>query len=300
MDDLLIEVFCDVDDFIKKFINHLTKLRISDGIHNTNNADLCSSTNLTISEIITIIIYFHLSGYRNFKKYYKKHICGTLRGWFPSIVSYNRFVELMKGTIIPLVLYTQKARMGNPTGISFIDSTTLDVCDNKRIHGHKVFKDIAQRGKSSTGWFYGFKLHLVINDCGEILSFYITPGDTDDRDSNVMNHVTSGLFGKLFGDKGYISQKLFEKLYSKGVQLITKLKKNMKNKLMPYEDKLLLRKRAIIESVNDFLKNICQIEHSRHGSFWNFLVNVVSGIAAYSFLPKKPGLYIERTGLALI
>lgn len=187
-------------------------------------------------------------------------------------------------------LYTQKRSLGKTTGISFIDSTTLDVCHNRRIDSHKVFDGIAERGKSSTGWFYGFKLHITTNEYGEILSFYITPGNVDDRNIDLIEKLTKNLFGKLFGDKGYLSQPVFTRLYEKGITLITKVRKNMKNKLMNIEDKLLLRKRAIIESVNDFLKNICQIEHTRHRSFINFLVNVVSGVAAYSFFQKKPSI----------
>jgi hypothetical protein len=190
-----------------------------------------------------------------------------------------------------------KFRTGKCTGISFIDSTTLDVCDNRRIHLHKVFKGIAERGKSSMGWFYGFKLHLVVNDRGEILSFYLTPGNTDDRNTEVIKELTKNLFGKLFGDKGYISKKIFDMLHEKGIQLITKVKKNMKNKLMLAEDKLLLRKRALIETINDHLKNICQIEHSRHRSLVNFMVNIISGLVAYSFLPKKPSLKLNQQHL---
>ncbi|MBE8416775.1 IS982 family transposase, partial [Leptospira borgpetersenii] len=108
------------------------------------------------------------------------------------------------------------------SGISFIDSTILKVCDNRRIHSHKVFKDIAQRGKSSTGWFYGFKLHLIINDQGELLSFMVTPGNVDDRNLKVIFPLSKNIYGKLFGDRGYISQSLFESLYEKGIQLITK------------------------------------------------------------------------------
>ena len=300
MNNVLIKIFCDIDDFCKNLDNHLKPLLLKENNFNKTKRKLCSSKNLSLSECMTIIVYFHHSKYRTFKDYYNDLVSTRLTSYFPNIVSYNRFVELTKETLIPLILYTKKFRMGNPTGIAFIDSTTLDVCHTRRIHSHKVFKDIAKRGKSSTGWFYGFKLHLVINDKGEILEFFVTPGDIDDRDRKIIDVLTKDLFGKLFGDKGYLSQKLFENLFSRGIQLITKIKKNMKNKLMKVEDKLLLRKRAIIESVNDFLKNICQIEHSRHRSFTNFLVNVVAGIAAYSFLPKKPSLNIERESLVLI
>jgi hypothetical protein len=103
------------------------------------------------------------------------------------------------------------------------------------------------------------------------------------------------LFGKLFGDKGYLSQKLFEDLHSKGIELIAKLKKNMKNRLMYLKDKLLLRKRAIIQTINDQLKNICQIEHTRHRSVYNFSTNIIAGLVAYSFLPKKPSLNHDKS-----
>lgn len=136
------------------------------------------------------------------------------------------------------------------------------------------------------GWFYGFKLHLVVNDKGEIVSFCLTTGNVDDRNESVIELLSKDLFGKLFGDRGYISKKLFQFLYNNGIQLFTKIESNMKNKLIPIEDKLLLRKRAIIETINDFLKNICYIEHTRHRSIINFLVNIAAGISAYSFIPK--------------
>lgn len=158
---------------------------------------------------------------------------------------------------------------------------TGDVCDSHRIQQHKVFDGLVQRGKSSTGWFYGPKFHLVINDCGEILSFCLTPGNTDDRNKDVMGHPTKDIFGKLFVDKGYVSKKLSGELLEKGIELITKQKKNAKNPgIMHLSGRLLLRKRAVIESVNDFLKNIWQIEHSRHRSSCNFVVNLVAGLAA--------------------
>jgi Transposase DDE domain len=294
----IITIFCDIDDFCIHFEKQYRKYLVQENENIEINFNI--SKTLCLSEIMTITVYFHLSNYRNFKAYYKEYVCTVLKKYFPKLVSYNRFVELMPQVLIPLLLYMSNYRLGKTTGISFIDSTTLDVCDNRRIHCHKVFKGIAQRGKSSTGWFYGFKLHITVNDKGEILSFCLTPGDTDDRNMNLIEKLTKKLFGKLFGDKGYLSQKLFETLYSKGIQLITKIKKNMKNKLMLMEDKLLLRKRAIIETINDQLKNICQIEHSRHRSVYNFIVNIISGLIAYSFLPKKPSLNIDRQALKAV
>ena len=163
------------------------------------------------------------------------------------------------------------------------------MCLNQRIHSHKVFAGLAERGKTSTGWFFGFKLHLVINDRGEILQLCITPGNVDDR--KPVPRLVKKLFGKLFGDKGYLSLKLAQDLYQMfDLQLITKLRSNMKNQLMLWTDRMLLRKRAIIETIIDQLKNISQIEHSRHRSVSNFFVNVLCGLIAYCHRPSKPSL----------
>ncbi len=210
-----------------------------------------------------------------------------LRSEFPHLVSYNRFVELMPRVLMPLLAYFHWCK-GRCTGISFVDSTPLKVCHNRRIARHKVFDGLAQRGKTTMGWFYGFKLHLVVNDRGELLAFHLTPGNVDDRQA--VPRLARDLFGKLFGDKGYISQKLFEQLFEHGVELITSVRKNMKNRLMPLSDKMLLRQRSIIETINDQLKNISQIEHTRHRSVANFLVNLVAGLIAYCHQPKKPSL----------
>ncbi|SFE85186.1 IS982 family transposase [Nitrosomonas sp. Nm166] len=183
------------------------------------------------------------------------------------------------------------SRFGRCSGISFIDSTRISVCHNRRIWSHQVTAAFAAWGKTSVDWFYGFKLHLVINDQGELLSVKITAGNVDDRDP--VPELARSLFGKLLGDRGYISQTLLEQLWEQGVQLVTRVRRNMKNRLLPLFDKLLLRKRSIIEAVNDQLKNISQIEHSRHRSPFNFFVNLVAGLVAYTFREKKPSLNIR-------
>jgi len=245
---------------------------------------------LSLSEIMTLIIYFQFSKYRTFKDYYTKLVLKKFKRAFPGLVSYNRFVELMPQALLPLVTFLTTRRMGHVTGLSFIDSTPIRVCHNRRIHSHRVFKNSARRGKCSLGWFYGFKIHLIINDRGELLSVMLTPANVDDRDPAVIGSLTKNIFGKLFGDKGYISQKLFDMLIEKGVQLITKIKKNMKNSIMNLLDKILLRKRSIVESVNDELKNICYMEHTRHRSPKNGFINIIAALVAYTYLPKKPSL----------
>ena len=239
------------------------------------------------------MIAFHLGGYRNLKFFYINYVQKHLTDYFPETVSYNRFVELQQKALLPMTIFLKTIRLGNSTGISFVDSTPIRVCKNKRIFNHKVFKGIAERGKSTMGYFFGFKLHIIVNDRGEMINFVITPGNVDDRqalkDANFLKKVA----GKLFADKGYVSKKLFEALFIDGIQLVTGIRNNMKNQLMSMFDKIMLRKRSIIETINDELKNICQVEHSRHRSFTNFLSNLISGLLAYSFLPKKPRIKYE-------
>lgn len=288
----LTKLFYEIDNFCQELKYESSKKLMI--VEHSKTVTRNKESRLCLSEVLTIIINFHLSNYRNFKQYYIKHVSTVLKSSFPNLVSYSRFVELMRDAVIPLILYLKNRRTGKVTGISFIDSTTLKVCHNKRILSHKVFDGIALRGHSSMGWFYGFKLHLIVNDKGELLSFVLTPGNTDDRNKKVIKSLTKNLKGKLFGDRGYLSQKLFEELLEDGIQLITKLRQNMKNKLMQNIDKILLRKRAIIESINDQLKNICQIEHTRHRSVWGFLVNLFSGLIAYTYFPKKPSLRFKE------
>jgi len=281
-----LELFCSVDDFWQHFAPNWHQDLLTSG-----QRQRLRPTQLAPSEIMTILILFHQSHYRTFKAYYTEYVQRHLRSEFPALVSYHRFVELMPTVLVPLVAYLH-TQLGRCTGISFIDSTSLAVCYNARIHQHRVFAGRAARGKTSVGWFYGFKLHLVVNDQGELLAFCLTPGNVDDR--HPVPKLAKGLIGKLFGDKGYLSQPLAQYLLvNHGLHLITKLRKKMRNRLLDWSDKLLLRKRAIIETITDQLKNISQIEHSRHRSPINFLVNLVAGLIAYCHQPKKPSLGVQ-------
>jgi transposase len=281
----LLELYCDVDDFWQGFRAQWYSHLLAAG-----EIKRVRAPELSESEVMTIVIDFHRSGYRTFKAYYTEHVLVHLRSEFPNLVSYNRFVELMQRMVIPLAAYLRQC-YGVCTGISFIDSTSLAVCENRRIQRHRVFRGVAQRGKSSLGWFYGFKLHLVTNDRGELLAVRLTPGNVDDRQP--VPELARSLFGKLFGDRGYLSQPLFEQLFEQGIQLVTHLRKNMPNRLIPLQDKLLLRRRTIIETINDQLKNISQIEHTRHRSLLNCLVNVLAGLIAYCHQPRKPSLRLR-------
>jgi hypothetical protein len=289
----ILDVFCSVDEFWQTFAPGWEAQQLRSGRRRRGRP-----AQLHPSEIMTILVWFHCSHYRTFKAYYLEHVQTHLRAEFPTLVSYPRFVELMPTVVVPLLAYLHQ-QMGDCTGISFIDSTPLEVCHPARISQHRVFAETARRGKTSVGWFYGFKLHLIVNDRGELLSFCLTPGNVDDRQPvPQLARQARRLFGKLFGDKGYISQALVEQLIvDHRVHLVTRLRKKMRNRLMEVSDKLLLRKRAIIECINDQLKNICQVEHSRHRSPANFLINLLGGLIAYCQLPKKPSLNLGPLAL---
>lgn len=289
-DDKITEIFFMTDEFCHFFDTMMEKYTIKDPGKRSYHRD----GKMTKAEVMTIMIIFHASGYRCFKHFYTEYVCRHMRHMFPKTVSYNRMVELEKSVALPLALFVKKVLLGKCTGVSFVDSTPLRVCKNQRIHIHKTFRGIAQRGKCSMGWFFGFKLHLICNEKGELLNFMITPGDIDDRKPLEYKAFVDAIYGKLVGDKGYISRHLFERLFVDGIQLITKLKSNMRGALMSMSDRLLLRKRAIIETVNDELKNIAQVEHSRHRSFDNFIVNLLGALSAYCFFPKKPCLQVQR------
>jgi hypothetical protein len=277
------ELFCAVDDFCQFFQPLFEQRLLTSGARRRQRRP-----RLSLSEQMTIVIAFHASNYRDFKHYYLM-LLHLHRADFPGLVSYSRFVRLMPALAVPLCAYL-RTLYGENTGISFIDSTALAVCGNKRIARNRVFAGVARRGKTTMGWFFGFKLHLVINECGELLGVNLTPGNVDDRQP--VPSLVRRLAGKLFGDKGYISAALFRELWEHGLQLITSLRSNMKNALMPLMDKILLRKRSLIETVNDQLKNITQVEHTRHRSVLNFFVNLIAGLICYARQPKKPSLRI--------
>jgi len=215
---------------------------------------------------------------------------------FPDLVCYSWFVRLIPRCLLLLCAYARNLR-GEVSGINFIDSTTIQVCKPKRMNRNKVFRGIAKKGKSTIGWFFGFKLHLIVNDSGEILSITITSGNVDDR--TPVPYLAKELWGKLFGDKGYISKTLGDYLLKQGTTLFTGMRKGMKKQLIHLQDKILLRKRCIIETINDQLKNMSQIEHSRHRSVNNFMTNMLSGIIAYMKQPKKPSIKHQLPALAL-
>jgi len=242
---------------------------------------------------MTILIAFHQSNYRTFKHFYLKHVCVYWRAEFPTLVSYSRFVQLKQEVLTLLTLYLSAIR-GACSGISFIDSTRLRVSDNKRISSHKVFAGAAERSKTSMGWFYGFKLHLIINHTGDLLGVALTPGNVDDRKPLWEMSPDAGFHGSLYADRGYISKDLRDALGEQGVNWVYKVRKNMQPLDVSVSDEVLLKKRVLIESVIRELKTQTQVEHSRHRSVENFQVNVFSALIAYQLLEKKPTLNLAE------
>jgi hypothetical protein len=238
---------------------------------------------------MTLVVAFHDADYRTCKPFYRKEVCRHWRAEFPALVSYQRLIECLPTVLVPLAAY-RRTRLEGTRGMAFLDSLPLPVCHNRRLYSHQVFAGSAQRGTSSRGWFYGFKLHLVINEEGALWAVRFTPGNVDDRGPGP--GLAEGRWGKRFGDRGYLSQELSEGLQQAGGQLITKLKRNMKNKLRPRWDKLLLRKRALIESVGEQLKHVCQIAHTRHRSVYQAFVHASAALVAYTWQEQKPSLHL--------
>lgn len=285
----IVSLFCQIHDFFIMSEAYLsTHCLPSEATSKTRGRP----RQLHPSEVMTILIAFHQSGYRTFKHFYQKHVCVYYRAEFPRLVSYSRFVQLKQDVLTLLTDYLS-ANIGVCRGISFVDSTRLRVCDNKRISSHKVFTGRAERSKTSMGWFYGFKLHLIINDTGGVLDVALTPGNIDDR-KPLWGLPDGYLHGSLYADRGYISKDLREKFAKQGVNLVYKVRKNMDPLDLSVSDEALLKKRTLIESVIKELKTQTQLEHSRHRSFENFRVNVVSALIAYQLSENKPALNFDE------
>lgn len=284
----LIEIFASCDDFCKIFDQWLaTKSLPADQY-------ISPKTALSDSEIMTILIYYHYSGYKCFQYFYEYLVVPVLVNDFPKIPSYNRFVELIPYQVLKLQMFLKYLTLFSlRTGNYFTDSKKMPVCDNRRIKANKVFLGFAGRGKSSTGWFYGLKTHLVINELGQIVNFMLTPANVSDNNDDLLRKNLKGLKGQCFGDKGYLT-KLFEEFYLQGLILITKIRKNMKNKLIKINDKFNLKKRALIESVNDILMTVFDIDHTRHRSPINAMAHTFGGLIAYCFYDTKPCTFIVK------
>ncbi|MBE0345389.1 IS982 family transposase [Pseudoalteromonas peptidolytica] len=282
----LVELFCDVDDFCKVFLPQWHAYQIEQGQIKRERA--CQ---MSMAEIMTVIILFHMSNQRDFKNFYKGYLARFHKKDFPTLLSYTRFLELMPRAVTPLSSYF-KTLKSTDCDICFIDSTSIKVCHNLRIPRHKTFAGVAKRGRGTMGWYFGFKLHLIINHKGEIIAAKVTPANK--QDTAPVEELTQNLTGTLYGDKGYISSKLEQSLSERGLKLVTNVRSNMKAKAISAWDKAMLSKRFIIETVIDQLKNICQLEHSRHRSLHGMILTVLGALIAYSHKEKKPSISIDE------
>ncbi len=272
-------VYFFLDEFYKLYAKEMQKIELPKKKKQTRHPKI------TMPEILTILVMYNFSYFKNFKAYY---IMGVKQSDFHNKPSYNRFIELIPRALAVLSVLLKNLCINNKNAEKFIDATLLSVCHNKRITRNKVFKGLAAIGKTTKGWGFGFKLHLIIDTKGNIANLCITKANCDDRD--VVDSLTTDIIGNIYGDKGYISIKLFKKLFARGLRLVTGIKKNMNNKLMSLYDKIMLRKRSLIETVFDYLKNTFNIEHSRHRSPCNAFVHIISVLIAYSIKNSKPNI----------
>lgn len=290
-EDKVIEIFCKIDDMTIIFKDFEAKNCLF-------NSDYIPTRKpqLADSEIITILVLYHQSGYKTFKDFYTRFVLRALKSYFPKIVSYDRFLTLMKRVFMTIMGIIQFLCLNmSRNGLYFVDATKLPVCHNRRIKRNRVFDGIARSGKTSMGWFFGFKLHLVCNELGELVSFKITSGNIADNNHETLKFLFKSIQGKVFGDKGYLT-KLKEYFLEKGLNVIARYKdkmyKKLKNNLAPKEDFLFASKRGIIETINDILKNNCDIWHTRHRSPVNAIIHLIAGLIAYQLRDKKPTIVL--------
>lgn len=289
----LIEIFMACDDFCLALHAWQASGHLA-GPTQRVTASPGPARQLDDSEALCLVIFYHYSGYKCFEYYYQRLVLTELKTYFPGLVSYERFVALLPRLLPGLwVLSRWLSGQSQRTGQYFADSKKLVVCHNARIHANRVFAGVASRGKSSTGWFYGLKLHLVINEWGQIVNFLITPGNQADNNAQVLKALLGGLQGQCYADRGYLT-KLFAEFYQQGLQLVTRLRKGMKGAILPYVQAIKLRKRALIESVNDLLTSVFDLDHSRHRSPVNAFVHLLAGLCAYCFYDHKPTVFLPN------
>lgn len=258
-------IFSLVDDFCKAYEDWVKHKLLSSGKQRNRGGKL------SLSEEISIIIFYHFSEFKHLKIFYRHF--GTDGKWFKNPPCYDRFIQIIPSLFLPIVIMMHYLS-GRKTGIYYVDSTHFSVCKNIRISSDKTFKGLASRGHSSIDWFYGFKLHMIINDKSEIIAIKITKGNTDDRKAFEEMAIRQNLKGKCYADKGYLSKDLFTRLFHKGLILITGIKRNMKNYLIPILDKLYHRKRFIIETIFGYIKEHFNVRPNKHRSPTNFCFTI--------------------------
>jgi len=283
------EIFYYVDEFCKSFEKWFQKTQLSSRLKRKRKRK--KKLNMALSEIATIVLMFHKSGYRCFKDYYL-YLLRSHGNDFRNMVCYDRFTALIRRAL-PALMMMLNALAGEVTEVMFMDSTPYCVCKIRRCARHKVFAGIAAKSKTSTGWFFGLKLHFLFNSNGEIVRLKVTPGNVDDRSG--AKDILSDIVGKVFADRGYLGKEFFAEMFRKRVQVITRIKKNMKNILMDMRDKLLLKKRMIVESIFSSIKSCNTFENSRHRNVDNAFCHILSALIMYQLRSDKPTFFAQTS-----
>lgn len=277
-EDKITEIFFDFDEYLKeKFPNADAEFSMT------------IQSSLSLSEMASIEIGYHHSPYKCFKAYYKERILGELKNCFPQAITYERFVVLKPRLRFYLEHFLRSKRLSKPTDANYIDSSKLEVCHPMRSLTNKVFKDKAKHGRTIMGRFFGFKFHLIINHIGQIVDVFISTGNVADNNKELLRKITKGFVGLLIGDKGYITS-IKEELADNGVNLLTKVRKNMKPPKYTPKELHYKKHRGLIETTNDLLKNKANIQHTRHRKVINFEVNIWAALIAYTYNDSLPSV----------
>ena len=272
-------IFTIVDDFCKSYEEWINHKLLSSGKQRKR------AGKLSLSEAISIMIFYHFSEFKHLKIYYHHFVSNGK--WFRDPPCYDRFIQIIPSLFLPIVIMMHYLS-GRKTGFYYVDSTHFTVCKNIRISRHKTFDGLAARSRSSIDWFYGFKLHMIINNKSEIVAIKITKGNVDDRKAFEEMVLKRDLKGKCYADKGYVSRDLFTRLYNRGLMLITGIKRNMQSYLIPILDKIYLRKRFIIETIFGYIKEHFNVRPNKHRSPTNFFASLFAALIAFQIKPDKP------------
>ena len=274
----IVEVYCFVDNFVKMIESKSLK------------SPAGRKSMLTKTDYITLTIFKQEYGLKTTKQLYE-FVQEYMQKDFSPLPSYQQFNEGIKSTFSYFVmiawLLTRLTRKKDAK-YHIVDSSPLPVCNNQYRFQAKLFKGLARSGKNMNGWYWGFKLHLIINHDMEIESIKISDGSTSDIDA-LEGDFIDGIRGWLVGDKGYIGQKKAQELAAQGIKLITRTRKNMRKvPALPIHN-YLLSKRQAVESTFSYLKYRLSVLSSYARSVEGFFVNVFSAIVTYSLNLKKKG-----------
>ncbi|WHP06129.1 IS982 family transposase [Acinetobacter corruptisaponis] len=283
------EIFCSVDDFFKKFEPIYWQFPKQE-----KKRQRIRQATLSLSEIVTISICYKASQMHNFKAFFQL-LCQYESRLFKELPCYKNILTLINQHQLAIHALHYALNQHKEDSYLWIDSTPLPVCKNKRIpKEHHALDDIASRGKSSMGWFYGCKLHLLMNHQGEIVNSDISNGHI--ADIRKVEKLVDGLSARVYGDRGYISQALKETLKEQGIDLITYPRKNMKVMLLPFSDEFHLRQRKRIETLIGLLKEKYHLVTGKHRSIAGFLSGVFSSLCAYQLCQKnKPQIHVVNS-----